>query len=44
MTEGYALKLAVSHIAALLDAKLLLLVNYRPNLPWDGILASQGQP
>jgi len=39
MTEGYILKLAVSHIAALLDAKLLLLVNYRPNLPWDGILA-----
>lgn len=41
MTEGYALKLAVSYIAALLDAKLLLLVNYRPNLPWDGILAAK---
>jgi BioD-like phosphotransacetylase family protein len=41
MTEGYILKLAVSHIAALLDAKLLLLVNYRPNLPWDGILAAR---
>ena len=41
MTEGYILKLAVSHIAALLDAKSLLLVNYRPNLPWDGILAAR---
>ena len=41
MTEGYALKLAVTHIAELLDAKLLLLVNYRPNLPWDGILAAR---
>ena len=41
MTEGYALKLAVSHIAALLDAKLLLLANYRPDLTWDGILAAR---
>jgi BioD-like phosphotransacetylase family protein len=41
MTEGYALKLAVSHIAALLDAKLLLIVNHRANLPWDGILAAR---
>lgn len=41
MNEGYALKLAVRHIAALLDAKVLLLVNYRPSLPWDGILAAK---
>ncbi len=41
MNEGYVLKLAVSHIAALLDAKVLLLVNYKPNLPWDGILAAK---
>ena len=41
MTGGYALKLAASHIAALLDAGLLLLVNYKPNLPWDGILATR---
>lgn len=41
MTGGYALKLAANHIVALLDAKLLLLVNYRPNLPWDGILAAK---
>jgi hypothetical protein len=42
MTRGYALKLAANHIVALLDAKLLLLVNYKPNnLPWDGILAAK---
>ncbi|MFC2067180.1 phosphotransacetylase family protein [Chloroflexota bacterium] len=41
MTEGYALKLSVSHIATLLGVRLLLLVNYRPNLSWDGILAAR---
>ena len=33
MTGGYALKLAANHIVALLDAKLLLLVNYRQGQP-----------
>jgi hypothetical protein len=41
MVGGYALNLAASHIALLLDARLLLLVNYKPNLPWDGILAAR---
>ena len=41
MVGGYALNLASSHIAALLDARLLLLVNYKSNLPWDGILAAR---
>jgi BioD-like phosphotransacetylase family protein len=41
MVGGYALNLAASHIAALLDARLLLLVNFKPNLPWDGILAAR---
>lgn len=41
MTEGYALRLAVSHIAVLLDARVLLLASYHPDLSWDAILAAR---
>ncbi len=41
MTQGYALGLAANQVASLLDAKVLLITSYQPELSGDGILAAK---
>ncbi|MFH1639732.1 MAG: phosphotransacetylase family protein [Chloroflexota bacterium] len=41
MTQGYALGLSAKHITSLIDSRVLLVMNYKPDLYLDSILSAR---